>query len=190
MKLIIVTAPSGSGKTTIVKHLLSTFDNLAFSVSATTRPPRKNEVHGKDYYFMSLKEFQEHIRKGDFLEWEEVYDNQYYGTLRSEVERLWKEGKHVIFDIDVQGALHLKEAYPDKTLTIFVKPPAPEVLAQRLRKRKSESEESLKKRIAKAEFELSFENNFDVVIVNDKLEEALEKAELVVADFIGETIKN
>ncbi|GAB4257696.1 MAG: guanylate kinase [Saprospiraceae bacterium] len=190
MKLIIVTAPSGSGKTTIVKHLLSTFDNLAFSVSATTRPPRKGEVHGKDYYFISPEEFREHVKNGDFLEWEEVYENQYYGTLRSEVERLWKEGKHVIFDIDVQGALNLKEAFPDKTLTIFVKPPSTKVLSERLRRRKSESEESLKKRIAKAEFELSFANNFDVVIVNDKLEEAFQKADAVVGKYIGETEKN
>lgn len=190
MKLIIVTAPSGSGKTTIVRHLLSTFNNLAFSVSATTRSPRKGETSGKDYYFMSVEQFQSHVNSGDFLEWEEVYDNQYYGTLRSEVERLWKEGKHVIFDIDVQGALNLRKAFPEKTLTIFVKPPSAEILLERLRKRKSESEESLKKRIAKAEFELSFANNFDVIIVNDQLKEALRQAESVVANYIGETEKN
>lgn len=190
MKLIIVTAPSGSGKTTIVKHLLATFDNLAFSVSATTRPPRSNEVHGRDYYFMTLEEFQEHINNGDFLEWEEVYDQQYYGTLRSEVEKLWKQGKHVIFDIDVKGAMKLKQAYPDRALTIFVKPPNPQVIFQRLQKRKTESKESLKKRLEKVDFELSFENNFDVVIVNDKLEEALRNAELAVAAFIGEPKNN
>lgn len=139
---------------------------------------------------MSVDEFQQHVRNGDFLEWEEVYDGQYYGTLRSEVERLWKEGKHVIFDIDVQGALKLKEAFPEKTLTIFVQPPSTDVLSKRLRQRKSESEKSLRKRIAKAEFELSFANNFDVVIVNDKLEDALKKADSVVASFIGGKQKN
>lgn len=183
-KLIIVTAPSGAGKTTIVKHLIKTFDQLAFSVSATTRSRRANEVEGKDYYFMSVDKFRSLINELAFLEWEEVYDDQFYGTLKSEVERIWKSGNHVIFDIDVQGAMKLKKVYPEKTLTIFVKPPKPEVLETRLRARQSESEESLKKRIAKANFELTFEENFDVVLINDDLGTALKEAEWIVGKYV------
>lgn len=183
-KLIIVTAPSGAGKTTIVRHLLNRYEQLAFSVSATTRSKRKKEEEGVDYYFMSVPKFKELIAGDAFLEWEEVYEGQFYGTLKREVERLWAEGKSVVFDIDVQGAVKLKEVYPGRTLTVFVKPPAPEVLAQRLRKRRSESEESLQKRIAKAQFELAFEKKFDIVLVNDVLEEALQEAERVVEQFL------
>lgn len=183
-KLIIVTAPSGAGKTTIVRHLLGKYDELAFSISATTRGQRQNEEEGKDYYFTSVENFKTLIEENAFLEWEEVYDNQFYGTLNSEVERLWADGKHVVFDIDVQGAMKLKEVYPERTLTIFVKPPSPEILTQRLLSRKSESDESLRKRIAKATYELSFEKNFDIVLVNDVLEDALQQAESIIERFI------
>ncbi len=185
-KLIIVTAPSGAGKTTIVHHLIGTYDRLAFSVSATTRPKRKNEVEGKDYYFIPVGKFKSLIAEGAFLEWEEVYENQFYGTLKSEVERLWADGKHVIFDIDVKGALNLKTVHPDRTLTIFVKPPTPGSLAKRLRGRKSESEESLQKRIEKANYELSFEKKFDIVLVNDDLETALNEAEWIMEKYVFE----
>lgn len=183
-KLIIITAPSGAGKTTIVRHLLHKYPELAFSVSATTREKRKHEVDGKDYYFISPERFKELIAEDAFLEWEEVYHNQFYGTLKSEAERLWAEGKHVIFDIEVHGATNLKEIYPEKTLTIFVKPPSPETLIERLTRRRSESEESLRKRIAKSNYELSFEKNFDIVLVNDVLEDALAEAERIVEDYI------
>ena len=184
-KLIVVTAPSGAGKTTIVRSLLSRFENLAFSVSATTRTKRDGEVHGRDYYFIGADEFKSLIHHNAFLEWEEVYENQFYGTLRSEIERLWQDGKHVIFDIDVKGALNVKKAYPAETLTIFVKPPSPEVLLERLRGRKSESEESLRKRINKASLELTFEKHFDIALVNDVLENALKKAVEIVDHWLN-----
>lgn len=183
-KLIIVTAPSGAGKTTIVKHLLKTYESFAFSISATTRSKRENEEEGKDYYFMDAEKFRSLTTENAFLEWEEVYEDQYYGTLKREAERLWAVGKHVVFDIDVKGAMNLKLVYPERTLTIFVKPPRPEVLAERLRMRQSESEESLQKRITKANFELTFEEKFDVVLVNDDLGIALKEAEWVVEKFV------
>ena len=183
-KLIIVTAPSGAGKTTIVKHLIETYNELAFSVSATTRSRRANETDGKDYYFLEPAKFRSLINEQAFLEWEEVYEDQFYGTLKSEVERLWADGKHVIFDIDVQGAMKLKRVYPEKTLTIFVKPPKPEALEARLRDRQSESEESLLKRITKANFELTFEENFDIVLINDELSTALKEAEWIVGKYV------
>lgn len=185
-KLIIVTAPSGAGKTTIVRHLLGKYPELAFSVSATTRARRENEVDGRDYYFTTPEKFKELIADEAFLEWEEVYTDQFYGTLKSEAERLWAEGKHIIFDIEVHGATNLKKVYPEKTLTIFVKPPSPEALAERLKGRRSESEESLRKRIEKSTYELSFEKNFDIVLVNDVLENALAEAEKIVENFIYE----
>lgn len=183
-KLIIVTAPSGAGKTTVVRHLLNSFEELAFSVSATTRTKRENEEEGRDYYFMDVQKFKTLIEDGAFLEWEEVYENQFYGTLKKEAERLWSAGKHVVFDIDVQGALHLKTVFPDRTLTIFVKPPKKEVLVERLKKRQSESEESLKKRISKAELELTFEKKFDIVLVNDDLETTLKEAEWIINKYV------
>jgi guanylate kinase len=186
-KLVIVTAPSGAGKTTIVRHLLSTFDNLVFSVSATTRSKRDYEVDGKDYYFISQADFRAHIAAGDFLEWEEVYDNQFYGTLKKEVSRIWEEQLHIIFDIDVKGALNIKNAYPNDSLAIFVKPPSPEVLFQRLIGRQTENAESLKKRLARAEEELGYENKFDHILVNDTLEHALEESERVVREFLNAT---
>lgn len=185
-KLIVVTAPSGAGKTTIVRSLLKFYKNLAFSVSATTRAKRAGEMDGRDYYFIGVEDFKSLIGEHAFLEWEEVYEGQFYGTLKKEVERLWKEGKHVIFDIDVQGAINIKKAFPDKTLTIFVKPPSPDVLFERLKNRKSESEESLRKRINKATSELTFEKHFDIVLVNDVLEDALKKVVKIVDNWLDD----
>jgi len=183
-KLIIVTAPSGAGKTTIVRYLLKTFPQLAFSVSATSRQRRANEEEGRDYYFLPPGRFQELVAEGAFLEWQEVYHNQFYGTLLSEVERLWGEGRHIVFDIDVKGALNLKNQFPDRTLSVFIRPPSREALTERLVRRKTESQEQLEKRIRKAEEELAFENHFDVVLVNDVLERALREAEQIVSGFL------
>ncbi len=183
-KLLIFAAPSGSGKTTIVRHLLDRYPNLSFSVSATTRAKRAHERHGVDYYFISQEAFRRHIDHKDFAEWEEVYAGQYYGTLRSEIERIWAEGKDVIFDIDVHGAMRLKRKYGEQALTVFVKPPSHEALVERLRARGTENEETLTRRIAKAEEELGFENKFDVVLVNDVLEEALRRAETIAEPFL------
>lgn len=183
-KLIVFTAPSGAGKTTIVKELLRVFPDLAFSVSATTRQKRESEVHGKDYYFISADEFRDLITQDAFLEWEEVYENQFYGTLKREVERLWSLGKDVIFDIDVKGAMRIKSAYPDRTLTVFVKPPSEQVLFERLRKRKSETAESLRIRLEKAAYELTFEGHFDVVLVNEILGSAVEQAIQIAGEWL------
>lgn len=183
-KLIILTAPSGAGKTTIVRHLLNTMPELAFSISATTRERRPNEVEGKDYYYIGVAEFKKLIAEDAFAEWQQVYPDQFYGTLRREMDRIWAEGKHIVFDIDVKGAVNLKNAYPDQSLAIFVKPPSKEALFERLRQRKTENEESLRKRLAKAEEELTFEDKFDHVLVNDVLEDALDEAQLVVRRFI------
>lgn len=183
-KLLIVTAPSGAGKTTIVKHLLAKYDKLAFSVSATTRSKRDHEKEGVDYYYLDTNQFKSLIAEGAFLEWEEVYEDQFYGTLKREVERLWSAGMHVVFDIDVQGAINLSKVYPGQSLTIFVKPPSPEVLESRLRKRQSDSEESLQKRIDKAKFELTFEMNFDIVLINDELETTFKEAEWLVEHYV------
>ena len=185
-KLIVFSAPSGSGKTTIVKHLLSQKDlNLDFSISATSRPSRGKEVHGKDYYFISPESFRNHIEKDDFVEWEEVYTDNYYGTLKSEVERIWSEGKHAVFDIDVVGGLNVKEKFPDRTLAVFVKTPSLEEMERRLRARKTDSEEKIRERVAKAEKELGFAPRFDVILVNDDLEKAKEEAGRLVAEFTG-----
>jgi guanylate kinase len=184
-KLLILTAPSGAGKTTVVRHLLKTRDDLAFSISATTRAMRPHETEGKDYYFISPEKFRDLIAKDEFVEWEEVYANQFYGTLKDEINRLWGMGKHIVFDIDVKGALNLKRIFPDNSLAIFVKPPSKEILFERLRQRKTETEESLKKRLAKAEEELSYQNKFDHILVNDVLERALQEAEEVVAAFLS-----
>jgi len=184
-KLIVFSAPSGSGKTTIVRHLLKQKDlNLEFSVSATSRPPRDFEIHGKDYYFKSLKEFKQHIKKGEFLEWEEVYRDNFYGTLKSEVQRIWNEGQHVIFDIDVVGGLRIKKKYPDKTLAVFVKPPSVDELKIRLKKRKTESDERINMRVAKASVEMATAPQFDHILINNDLDQALENAHRLVKDFL------
>ncbi len=184
-KLIIVAAPSGAGKTTIVHHLLRKFPELAFSVSATNRARRNHEIDGKDYYFLSTDDFKRRVTEGAFLEYEEVYDDQFYGTLKSEIERLWDLGKCVIFDVDVKGATSIKKVYPDESLTIFIKPPSKEILFERLKNRKTETTESLKKRVARVTEELKYEDRFDKVVVNDDLEHAFLEAETVVSDFIS-----
>ena len=184
-KLFVFSAPSGSGKTTIVRHLLSQENfNLEFSISATSREPRGEEIEGKDYYFISLKKFKEHIKSDEFLEWEEVYRDNFYGTLKSEVERIWAKGKHVIFDIDVAGGLRIKKKFPKKTLAVFVKPPSVDELKIRLKKRKTESEEKINMRIAKASIELATAPQFDKIIKNYDLLTALKEAEKLVGDFI------
>lgn len=184
-KLIVFSAPSGSGKTTIVHHLLEQKElNLGFSVSATSRPRRAQEEHGRDYYFLSKEAFEKHIKNNDFLEWEEVYKDNYYGTLQAEVERIWKEGKAVIFDIDVVGGLRIKNKYPENTLAIFVQPPSLEVMEQRLRNRKTESEEKILERLNKAEKELKFATDFDVILINDDLETAKKEAIRLVETFL------
>lgn len=184
-KLIVFSAPSGSGKTTIVRHLLKQKEfNLDFSISATSREPRSNEVNGEDYYFMSTREFKDHIKNNDFLEWEEVYRDNFYGTLKTEVERIWSRGKHVIFDIDVVGGLDIKRIYPERTLAVFVKPPNIEELKIRLKKRGTESEEKISMRVAKASIEMATAPQFDFIIVNTDLEEALAEAEQLVRNFL------
>ena len=185
-KMVIFTAPSGAGKTTVVRYLLNKFnDTLAFSVSATTRPPRAQEVNGRDYYFITDEEFRRRIAAGEFVEWEEVYPGRFYGTLRSEVERLWLQDKIILFDIDVKGAQSLKQAFPRQSLAVFVKPPSAEALFERLRRRSTESEESLLQRIGRASEELTYENKFDTILVNDKLEDTLKSAEDIVLQFIN-----
>ncbi|PKA83054.1 guanylate kinase [Ulvibacter sp. MAR_2010_11] len=184
-KLIVFSAPSGSGKTTIVQYLLKQEDlNLGFSISATSRGPRGDEEHGEDYYFISLKEFKQHIKNEDFLEWEEVYRDNFYGTLKSEVERIWASGKNVIFDIDVAGGLRIKKKFPEKTLAVFVKPPSIDELKIRLKKRKTESDERINMRIAKASVELATAPQFDFIIENKNLETALQESHDLVASFI------
>ena len=185
-KLIVFSAPSGSGKTTIVRHLLGIDKlNLEFSISATSREKRGEEVHGKDYYFLSAKAFKNKIKGDEFLEWEEVYRDNFYGTLKTEVERIWALGKNVIFDIDVSGGLRIKRKFPEETLAVFVKPPSIDELKIRLKKRKTESEDKINMRVAKASAELATAPLFDTVIVNDNLEKALIEAEKKVDDFIN-----
>lgn len=186
-KLIIFSAPSGSGKTTIVKHLLAGNMNLGFSISACTRDRRgRSEENGKDYYFLTPEEFKQKIDDNEFVEWEEVYTGAFYGTLKSEIERVWASGKHVLFDVDVQGGLKLKNYYGDKALAVFVKVPNEETLRQRLIGRGSETEESLSRRLFKVHFEMSFQDRFDVILMNDDLETSLQKAQKLVDDFIQE----
>ena len=185
-KLIVFSAPSGSGKTTIVRHLLSLNDlNLEFSISATSRERRGNELEGKDYYYLSAQEFKNKIKNDEFLEWEEVYRDNFYGTLKTEVERIWAMGKNVIFDIDVSGGLRIKRKFPEQTLAIFVKPPSIDELKIRLKKRKTESEDKINMRVAKASAELATAPLFDVIIVNEDLEKALKEARKLVNDFVN-----
>ena len=185
-KLIVFSAPSGSGKTTIVRHLLGIdYLNLEFSISATSREKRGEEKEGKDYYYLSIKEFKNKIKNDEFLEWEEVYRDNFYGTLKSEIERIWALGKHVIFDIDVVGGLRIKKKYPNETLAVFVKPPSVDELKIRLKKRKTESDDKINMRIAKASIELATAPQFDKVIKNNDLEIALKEAVDLVADFVG-----
>jgi guanylate kinase len=184
-KIIIVTAPSGAGKTTIVRHLLSRFKNLDFSVSATTRDKRPHERHGEDYYFYTEEEFWNKVKQEAFVEWEEVYPGKYYGTLRGEIERIWNLGKIVIFDVDVKGALNLKENYPGNSLSIFVKVDA-DTIRKRLIKRKTETNESLKERLERYQQEIRFEKKFDYTILNVDLDRAKEDAEALVRKFIYE----
>jgi len=184
-KLIVFSAPSGSGKTTIVRHLLQQPElNLEFSISATSREKRGQEVDGKDYYFLDLKEFKEKIRGEEFLEWEEVYRDNFYGTLKSEVERIWASGKHVIFDIDVTGGLRIKNQFPEETLAIFVKPPNLNELIKRLKARGEESEDKINMRVAKAPVELATAPQFDEIVVNSDLDHALEDAYKLVSNFL------
>ncbi|MFY8188347.1 MAG: guanylate kinase [Flavobacterium sp.] len=185
-KLLVFSAPSGSGKTTIVRHLLAQQDlNLAFSVSCTTREPRGEEQHGVDYYYIDLKTFKNHIKAGDFIEWEEVYRDNFYGTLQTEVERIWAEGKNVIFDIDVAGGLRIKKKYPEQTLAVFVKPPSIDELKIRLKKRSTESDDKINMRIAKASVELATAPQFDQIIKNYDLEIAKEDAYQLVKTFLN-----
>lgn len=184
-KLIVFSAPSGSGKTTIVRRLLNEKDlNMEFSISATSRAKRGDEVDGKDYYFLSTEAFKAKIKNDEFLEWEEVYRDNFYGTLKTEIERIWKLGKHVIFDIDVSGGLRIKRKFPEKTIAIFVKPPSIDELKIRLKKRKTESNDKINMRIAKASAELATAPLFDVIIENDNLDKAINEAYEKVAGFI------
>ena len=190
-KLIVFSAPSGSGKTTIVRHLLKQEAlNLEFSVSATSREPRGEEQHGKDYYFLSLLDFKTHMKDDNFLEWEEVYRDAFYGTLNSEIERIWAMGKNVIFDIDVVGGLRIRRKFPERTLSVFVKPPSVEELKIRLKNRKTESDEKINMRIAKASVEMATAPCFDHIILNDTLEHALDEAVKLVADHIEKPFLN
>ena len=183
-KAIIFSAPSGSGKTTIVKHLLATNPDLGFSISASTRDKRgRTETHGKDYYFLSPNEFKAKIDSDEFIEWEEVYEGNFYGTLKSEIKRIWNEGKNVIFDVDVKGGLNLKRYFGNDALSVFVKAPSMEVLKERLKDRGTESEESLSRRLFKATFEMSFQDKFDVVLINENLDKSLAEAQRLYNEF-------
>lgn len=178
-------APSGSGKSTILNYLLQNPElNLAFSISATNRPPRGEEKHGKEYYFLKTEIFREKISKNEFLEWEEVYPGRYYGTLKSEIKRLWNAGKNIVFDLDVKGGVNIKKIYPENTLSIFVKVPNIEELENRLKKRATDDAESIKARLERFEYELTFENEFDVVLINDDLEKTIDEAKKTVVDFL------
>ena len=185
-KLIVFSAPSGSGKTTIVRHLLAQEElNLEFSVSATSRTKRGDEINTKDYYFLSIDDFKQHIKADEFLEWEEVYRDNFYGTLKKEIERIWDLGKHIIFDIDVSGGLRIKRKFPEQTLAVFVKPPSIDALKIRLKKRQTESQDKINMRVAKASAELATAPLFDCIIENDVLEMAQKEAYTTVSQFIN-----
>lgn len=184
-KAIIFSAPSGAGKTTIVKSLLANKLPLSFSISACSRQKRENEINGKDYHFLSIEDFKQKINEQAFIEWEEVYENNYYGTLKSEIERIWNDKKHVVFDVDVVGGLNLKKHFGNNALAIFIQPPSMDVLIERLRNRATESEASLNKRVEKAKYEMTYSPSFDSIIINDQLEETIEVAEKKVKDFLN-----
>jgi guanylate kinase len=185
-KIIIITAPSGAGKTSITKHLLKTFpDKLAFSISAATRQQRSYEKNGVDYHFMSVEEFKEKIQSNSFVEWEMVYEGKYYGTLKSEIHRIWKEEKVPLLDIDVQGAVHVQQQHTDQSLSIFIEPPSVDELKKRLSSRGTETPESLATRLNKATYELSFKEHFNKIITNDNLDKACKEAERIVAEFLS-----
>ena len=184
-KAIIFSAPSGAGKTTIVKSLLANKLPISFSISACSRQKRENEINGKDYHFLSIKDFKQKINEQAFIEWEEVYENNYYGTLKSEIERIWKDKKHVVFDVDVVGGLNLKKHFGNNALAIFIQPPSMDVLFKRLRNRATESEASLNKRIDKAKHEMTYSSSFDSIIINDQLKETINVAEKKVKDFLN-----
>lgn len=183
-KLVIFSAPSGAGKTTIVQHLLKVFPDLEFSISACSRDIRRGETYGVDYYFLTVEEFKEKIANNEFAEWEEVYKDNFYGTLKSEIERIWRNEKHIIFDMDVMGGLNLKKQFGDKALAIFVMPPSVKHLEERLKMRETETPESIARRMAKAEQEIKTADQFDRIIHNDNLEKALEEAENIVGEFL------
>jgi guanylate kinase len=184
-KLIIITAPSGAGKTSVTKYLLAKIPQLGFSVSATTRKPRSNEINGVDYYFLPEEVFHKKIHENDFIEWEMVYEGKYYGTFKSELERIWKENKTPLLDIDVKGAIHVHEQFNSNCLTIFIEPPSIEELKKRLQSRGTESLESLETRLNKAVFELSFKHQFNKIIINDNLQHACLEAQASVTEFLG-----
>lgn len=186
-KLVIFSAPSGAGKTTIVKHLLKQNAALEFSISATSRAPRISETNGVDYYFLSEEEFKSKINNNEFLEWEEVYPGTYYGTLISEVERIRDKGKHVVFDVDVVGGTNIKKFYGEDALAVFIQPPSVEELKLRLIRRSTDSPEIIRKRVEKAAYEMTFSSNFDVILVNNDLQQALSEAEKIVKAFTQET---
>ncbi|MGI6717857.1 MAG: guanylate kinase [Bacteroidales bacterium] len=184
-KMLIFSAPSGAGKTTIVKHLLGKIPNLMFSISATSREPRINEINGVDYYFLSVNEFKNKIKNNCFVEWEEVYTDTFYGTLKTEVDRIWNLNKCVIFDVDVKGGINIKNKYGNKALSVFIKPPSLKVLEERLRNRGTNTEEDIKRRIQKAEYEISFSDQFDKILINDNLQTAFDKSIEIVENFLN-----
>jgi guanylate kinase len=183
-KVIILTAPSGAGKTSITHHLLNAISQLSFSISATTRKSRDDEKNGRDYYFITDDEFRQKIQTNEFVEWEMVYEGKYYGTLKSELQRIWKMEKTPLLDIDVKGAIHVQQQYPKSSLSIFVQPPSIEELKKRLLSRGTETEESLLARVNKASYEISFQHSFDKAIVNDQLDRACTEAEKIVRQFL------
>lgn len=185
-KLIIITAPSGAGKTSITRFLLQVFPQLAFSISAATREQRNYEINGKDYYFISAAEFQQKIQTNEFVEWEMVYEGKYYGTLKSELQRIWNNQQVPVLDIDVKGAIHVQQQYPDTSLSIFIEPPSVEELKRRLESRGTETPETLQARVNKASFEISFKHHFNKIIINDNLEKACKTAEAIIRDFLAE----
>jgi guanylate kinase len=188
-KLIIFSAPSGAGKTTIVKHLLQSGLPLEFSISSCNRSPRINEVNGKDYYFLSTEEFRQKINNNEFIEWEEVYPGNFYGTLRSELNRIWGRNNHVLFDIDVKGGVNLKKLFPQQSLSIFVMPPSVEELERRLKSRSTDDEATIRKRVDKAVYELKFAEQFDTILINDILQDAQIKAFNLVSGFLSKNSK-